>query len=111
LSGQQSLEAAPVPSPPCRDLPRWNDVTPVTTAFLHVRGTSGHRADVRRIVFPRVRSYQMRHAGAATIGLPRLHEKAFRNSGMFSTTPFVRKRGGACGSVRAIMLVICGRCN
>ena len=42
--------------------------------------------------------YQTRQAGAATMGWPVLQEKAFWNSGMFSTTPSTRNFSEECGS-------------
>src|ERR1700721_2410557 len=43
------------------------------------------------------------------MGCPVLQPKAWRNSGMLTTTPLARMRSGECGSTRTAMRSISGR--
>ena len=58
---------------------------------------------------PGAHLYHTRQAFAGAMGWPVLQLKAFENSGMFTSTPFVRKRSGECGSVVAIKRSSSGR--
>src|ERR1051326_5586433 len=55
------------------------------------------------------RHHQTRQAFGLTIGAPALHENAFWNSGMFTTTPLMRYLPGECGSVMACWRRLSGR--
>src|SRR5436190_15184410 len=57
------------------------------------------RASGRDRTQPDGSRYQTRQADCFAIGAPGLHEKAFWNSGIFTTTPLTRIFGGECVSV------------